>query len=187
MAVSFFGDGATNEGVLFESLNFAALKKLPLLFVCENNLYSTHMPVRECRPDVKISEIGKSLGVKSFQVDGNKVLDVYKAGKEAIDECRSGRGPVFMECLTYRLRGHVGPDDNIQGTHTDIRPEEEVAAWRRKDPITLFESYLAGKGIPAAVLAGIREEAETEVAGAHRFARESLQPEGKELSRYVYG
>ena len=83
----------------------------------------------------------------SHQVDGNDVLEVYEAAKRAIDQCREGNGPVFIECLTYRFRGHVGPDDNIQGTHTDIRPREEMEAWLKKDPICRLErQILAGRG-----------------------------------------
>jgi pyruvate dehydrogenase E1 component alpha subunit len=126
VCVSFFGDGASGEGVLYESLNFAALKQLPMVFVCENNLYSTHMPIRKCRPNNDIHKIADPFDIKSFVVDGNNVLEVYEAALKAVDLCRQGNGPVFMECKTYRLRGHVGPDDNIQGTHTDIRPAGSV-------------------------------------------------------------
>ncbi len=138
VTVSFFGDGATGEGVLYESLNFAALKKLPIIFACENNLYATHMPIRECRVNQPISKIAEPLGIKTYCVDGNDVLQVYDAGLQAVETCRSGEGPVFMEFMTYRLRGHVGPDDNIQGFHTDIRPKDEIAMWQQKDPIMKF-------------------------------------------------
>jgi TPP-dependent pyruvate/acetoin dehydrogenase alpha subunit len=187
VAVSFFGDGAAGEGVLYECLNFAALKKLPMVFVCENNFYSTHLPIRECRVDSNIYKIGAPFCIESSQVDGNDVLAVYEAGKKAVDRCRRGEGPAFIECLTYRFRGHVGPDDNIQGTHTDIRPTEEVESWLRKDPIKRFEEYLlSNKLFEEQTLRNIRHEVEVEVTEAHRFAKNSACPEGNVLARYVF-
>ena len=187
VTVSFFGDGATGEGVLFESLNFAALKKLPIIFICENNLYSTHLPVAEHRPDRKISDIGKSFGIQSFRVDGNDVLKVYEAARKAVNECRKGKGPVFIELLTYRLRGHVGPSDNIQGNHTDIRPKEEVERWKRRDPIKRFKTYLIKNRIfDRKDLEKIDREIAEEVKAAHEFAKQSPYPDPKELTKYVF-
>jgi len=187
VAVSFFGDGAAGEGVLYECLNFASIKKLPMVFVCENNFYSTHMPIRECRVDKNIYKVGIPFCVESSQVDGNDVLAVYEASKKAVDQCRRGEGPAFIECLTYRFRGHVGPDDNIQGTRMDIRPKEEVESWLQKDPIKRFEEYLLiNKIIEEQTLHNIRREAEVEVAEAHRFAKNSACPEGDALARYVF-
>jgi len=187
VAVSFFGDGATGEGVLYESINFASLHCLPLLFVCENNLYSTHLPIHECRPDGNISQIGRVYGIPTFRINGNRVLTVFETAQKAVTICRQRRGPVFMECLTYRLRGHVGPDDNIQGAHTDIRPPEEIARWRKKDPIPQFARVLLRLKIAErAELNHIRWEAEEEVRLAHEFARASSYPNEKELSRYVF-
>jgi len=161
IAVTFFGDGAAGEGVLYESMNFASLKKLPLIFACENNFYATHLPIRECRKTSEIYRIAEPFCIKTVVVDGNDVLAVYEAGKEAVEQCRSGKGPIFMEFLTYRFRGHVGPDDNIQGSHTDIRPKEEVEEWLRRDPILLFEEYLLdNKLFDIAALENIRKEAE---------------------------
>ena len=187
VAVTFFGDGATGEGVLYESLNFASLKKLPIIFACENNYYATHMPIDECRPNRNISKIAEPFGMKSVVVDGNDVLAVYEAGQEAIQQCRSGNGPVFMEFLTYRFRGHVGPDDNIQGCHTDIRPAEEINEWLLRDPITLLEKYLLENGLmDAGSLDRIRKETEQDVSEAFAFARNSPKPRQEELTAYVY-
>jgi pyruvate dehydrogenase E1 component alpha subunit len=187
VAVSFLGDGATGEGVFYESLNFAALRSLPIIFVCENNLYATHMPIRACRPRVSIHKIAIPFGIDGRRVDGNDVLAVYEAASAAADRCRKGGGPSFIECMTYRLRGHVGPDDNIQGTHTDIRPRAEVARWRKRDPIPRFERLLlrtrmANRGL----LDRIGRQAGQEVEAAHRFAREAPLPRGEELKRYVF-
>lgn len=187
VTVSFFGDGATGEGVLYESMNFAALKKLPIIFVCENNFYATHMPVHECRINNNINKIAEPFCIESSAIDGNDVLTVYETGGEAVDKCRRGEGPVFIECLTYRFRGHVGPDDNIQGSHTDIRPKVEVEQWLHKDPIVLFEKYLLeNKLIAKTELETIREQAQDEVRLAHCFAKESQSPDIKELTKYVF-
>lgn len=186
VSVSFFGDGAAGEGVLYESLNFAALKKLPILFVCENNLYSTHLPIKECRPDIPIFHVAEPFGISSSRVNGNDVLKVYETAKKAIGLCRNGNGPAFIECLTYRLRGHVGPDDNIQGTHADIRPKEELNIWKRKDPIKSFRVYLTKNGmVRREELETIEEEAQKEVIDAHAFAKNSPYPKGSELTKYV--
>ena len=187
VTVSFFGDGATNEGVLFESLNFASLKKLPILFVCENNFYVTHMPISECRPDRNITDIADSFGIQSACVDGNDVLAVFEIANKAVEDCRNGHGPFFIEALTYRLRGHVGPDDNIQGTHTDIRPPEEVEMWKEKDPILNFERRLLDEVMVSEnELAEIKEDIIHEVKAAHLFAKDRPYPDESELDAYVF-
>lgn len=187
IVVSFFGDGATGEGVLYESLSFAALKKLPIIFACENNLYSTHLPIRECRPSNDIFKVGTPFCVESHRVDGNDVLQVYEAAKKAAGQCRKGQGPVFLEFMTYRYRGHVGPDDNIQGTHTDIRPVEEIEKWRRKDPIKKFERFLAKNSVlNSGDFQIIKKQREKEVLDAHTFAHNSPYPEKGELTKYVF-
>ena len=185
--MSFFGDGATNEGVLFESLNFAALKKLPIIFVCENNFYTTHMPIAECRPDRNITAIADSFGIQNACVDGNDVLSVFEIANKAVEDCRNGQGPFFIEALTYRLRGHVGPDDNIQGTHTDIRPPEEVEMWKKKDPVLNFEKLLIKEGVLSEFeLSEIKEDIIHEVEMAHLFAKDCPYPDESELDAYVF-
>jgi TPP-dependent pyruvate/acetoin dehydrogenase alpha subunit len=187
VVVSFFGDGATGEGVLYESLNFAALKKLPLIFACENNFYSTHLTLKECRHETDISKIGYSFGVPSYKVDGNDVLAVYKTVKSAVSACRKGKGPVFIEFSTYRLRGHVGPDDNIQGSHRDIRPAKEIAQWRKKDPIVRMEKILLkNKMYSKREIDTIKSDILKEVQAAHRFAKESSFPKPENLKKYVF-
>lgn len=187
VTVSFFGDGACGEGTLYESLNFASLKKLPIVFVCENNLYSTHLPIDECRPNRFIFKTGMPFGVYSKRVAGNEVLKVYEAAIEAVEFCRKGRGPVFLECLTYRLRGHVGPDDNVQGCHMDIRPEKEVAEWKRKDPINRFRRYiLRNKVATKGDLERIDKKIRAEVERTHEFAKCSNYPVPEEIGKYVF-
>jgi TPP-dependent pyruvate/acetoin dehydrogenase alpha subunit len=187
VTVSFFGDGATNEGVLFESLNFASLKKLPIIFVCENNYYVTHMPISECRPNLNITAIADSFGIQNACVDGNDVLSVFEIANKAVEDCRNGQGPFFIEALTYRLRGHVGPDDNIQGTHTDIRPPEEVEMWKKKDPILNFEKLLMKEGVLSEFeLSEIKEDLIHEIEIAHLFAKDCPYPDEGELDAYVF-
>lgn len=186
VVASFFGDGATGEGVLYESLNLAALLRLPVLFVCENNHYSTHMPLSECRSKDNIVQTGMPFGVRSVRLDGNDVVAVFREAQKAVALCRAGKGPVFFECVTYRLRGHVGPDDMVQGAHTDIRPPAEVERWKRKDPLLLFEKKLREKGVPRAVIQEIQKAAQTEVSQAHEFARDSPLPPPEELTQGVF-
>jgi len=187
VCVSFFGDGATGEGVLYESLNFAALKKLPIIFACENNLYSTHLPINEIRTNPEIFNIADPFKIKKYRIDGNNVLDVYEAALEAVEYCKQGNGPVFMEFLTYRFRGHVGPDDNIQGSHTDIRPKHEVESWLRKDPIALFENFLINNKMACEDdFNKINHDVTKEVAEAHRFSDESNKPKKEDLCNYVF-
>ena len=187
VAVSFFGDGATGEGTLYESLNFAALKKLPIIFVCENNLYSTHLPVKEIRPERPIFEIAKPFGIAGSQIDGNDVLAVFKESQKAVELCRQGKGPFFIECLTYRMRGHVGPSDNIQGTHTDIRPKKEVEEWKKKDPIKRLEKILLeDKILTEKELEEIEEKIKKELSEAYKLADEDVRPCSEDISEYVF-
>lgn len=187
LAVSFFGDGATGEGVLYESLNFASLKKLPIIFACENNFYSTHLPIDEIRTNRNIHKIAEPYGITNFRVEGNNLFDVLDVSEKAIEICRSGNGPVFIEFLTYRQRGHVGPDDNVQGTHTDIRPKLEIEEWFKKDPITGFEQKVIGDRIfNDSELQIIKKEVIDEVALANKKAVSGNKPQKEELFDYVY-
>lgn len=187
VALAFFGDGATGEGVLSETMNFAGLKKLPLIMVCENNLYSTHMAIQEIRHKPDIHDIAPPLGVSARQVDGNDVLACHDAGKWAVDLCRDGGGPVFLEFMTYRQRGHVGPDDNIQGSHTDIRPKAEIEDWFRRDPIKGFETYLTKNNIFSSQdLDAIRQEIGARVREAHAKARAAAFPSATEVNDHVF-
>ncbi|MCK4781652.1 thiamine pyrophosphate-dependent dehydrogenase E1 component subunit alpha [Candidatus Parcubacteria bacterium] len=187
VSVSFFGDGATGEGVLYESLNFAALKKLPVIFICENNFYSTHLHIRECRPPAPIYKIAQPFGISSIQVDGNDVLKIFKIAEKAVRLCRQGKGPFFIEFLTYRLRGHVGPDDNIQGSRADIRPAKEVEEWKRKDPVKRFEKFiLENKILEETKIQEIKKQIQDEVKQAHNFAKQSPNPLKEQVNKYVF-
>lgn len=187
IAVCFFGDGATGEGVLYECLNFAALKKLPILFVCENNLYSTHLPISECRPGEEIYHIAEPFGIDSKRIDGNDIITVYETAGTMIENCRRGNGPAFLECLTYRRRGHVGPNDNIQGKGTDIRPKDEVKQWFKQDPLDIAKKLLLNNNISNTLeLNKIEKTVKTEVKDALQFAVESPYPPESEVCEYVF-
>jgi pyruvate dehydrogenase E1 component alpha subunit len=187
VVISFFGDGAAGEGVLYESLNLAGLKKLPIIFVCENNLYSTHLPIKECRARNNIFKTGDVFCVPGVRVDGNDVLKVYEAANRLVKICRKERRPALLECMTYRLRGHVGPDDNVQGSHTDIRPKEELLEWVKKDPVKRLETYLLkNEVVTLKSLKKVNDELGKEVKAAHDFARNNPFPKKAELGRYVF-
>src|SRR5438552_11045042 len=145
MAVSFFGDGAVEEGIFHECLNFAAVKKVPVLFVCENNLYSTHTALEVRQPvSVQIYERVRSYTVPSKQVDGNDVFAVYQAAQEAVEWCRNGNGPFFLECMTYRWREHVGP---LWDYDKGYRSKAEVDEWIARCPIQRATNRLLSRGV----------------------------------------
>ena len=187
VAVSYFGDGAAGEGVLSEALNFASINNLPLLFICENNFYATHMNINDTRKKDSIYEIAFPYGIESVREDGNNVLNVYETSRKAIDKCRKGEGPYFIEYTTYRFRGHVGPDDNIQGTHTDIRPQEEVDQWKKRDPIVIFRRYLLNEyNVQKEVLETIDDKIRSKVESAHEKVKNSKTPNIREIKKYVF-
>ncbi len=139
----FLGDGSTEEGVFFESINFAALKDLPILFICENNLYSVYSPLRVRQPKGrKISKVVESMGIKSQHVDGYDVKKTYEILRKAFKTIRANSKPIFVELDTYRWREHCGPnyDNNI-----GYRSEYEFKKWREKDPINLLEMDILKK------------------------------------------
>jgi acetoin:2,6-dichlorophenolindophenol oxidoreductase subunit alpha len=187
VVVSFFGDGATGEGVLYEAMNFAAVKGLAIIFACENNLYSTHMPISEIRVGTPIVQVASPFEIPAYTVDGNDLVAVYESAVDIVAACRAGGGPAFVEYLTYRMRGHVGPNDNIQGTQTDIRPAREIDDWRARDPIARFQAFALETGaLTARELSQALEAVGREVRDAHRFASTSPRPDETEIDRYVF-
>ena len=141
ITVSYFGDGAIEEGAFYESVNFAVLKSLPVLFICENNFYSVYSPlsVRQAK-NRSISGFVKAFGLPSIEVDGNDVELVYEAIVTAVESIKSGKGPVFIEFKTYRHREHCGPsfDDDL-----NYRPQQEIEEWKQKDPLVMSRAKLA--------------------------------------------
>ena len=171
----FHGDAAVEAGVFFESVNFAVLKQLPVLFICENNLYSVYSPLSVRQPAGRsISKMVAGLGIAVDAGDGNKVCEVYALVSQAIDSIRREGGPRFLEFSTYRWLEHCGPNyDNDIG----YRSEAEFEQWKTRDPIVQFEASLYGRGIlTAAASAEMQNEIEDEVNAAFRFAQASPFP-----------
>ncbi len=139
----FFGDAATETGVFYESLNFAAIHKLPVVMVCENNFYSVMTSLRDRRPaGIEIYEIAKSFGIFSSQGDGNDLDEVFQLSGDAIEHARSGKGPAFIEFKTYRFVEHCGP---FPDDHLNYRPENELENWKMRDPVQLYKERLLNK------------------------------------------
>jgi len=180
VAVSFFGDGATNEGVFYESLNFASLKKLPVVFICENNFYSTHLPIAETLADTNIAKKAEGFGLPGIQVDGNDVIKVYQTAKKAVERARQGKGPTLIECQTYRWRGHVGASDDLDKR---LRSKKELDSWMEKCPIKRLEKILKIKDLEKEK---ISKKIEKEIQGATIFAKKSRYPRKKELLKEVF-
>lgn len=185
VSVVFHGDGVPEEGSWHESANFSAVRRLPIVFVCENNLYCTHMPLPKRRVYDNFPEMAKAHGFRYIaQVDGNDVLAVAQAGKEAIEAARNGEGPSFVECRTYRWRGHVGPNFDVD---MGIRSQEEIDFWKNRCPIATYSQYLLTKGLlKSEQWQMIQDEVAVEVDNAVEFARQSPFPSVTTLTDYVF-
>ena len=172
LAVAFFGDGATNIGAFHESLNLAAVWRLPVLFVCENNLYMEYTPIGAVtavsRP---AADRASAYGLEPLVVDGNDVEAVYDIAARTIERARAGEGPSLVEAVTYRHGGHSRADP---GTY---RPEDEVKAWMARDPIPAHRARLLKAGVPEEELERMEEQVKAEVAAAEKAAREAPEPD----------
>lgn len=183
VSVAFFGDGALEEGTCQESLNLAAHRKLPVIFVCENNFYSSHLALLERRAEDMIPKTAEAHGMPGVRVDGNDVIEVYAAAAEAVQRSRDGEGPTLLECRTYRWRGHVGPAWDID---VGVQRKDELSEWLKKDPIVHLKEHLVQEGVRSEELEKISSDAQQEVEAAVAFARESPYPEEKELMYYIF-
>ena len=171
VTVAFFGDGTTNIGALHEAMNLAAIWRLPVIFVCENNLYGEYSPLRATTPVERLADRAGAYAMQASTIDGNDVLEVRAAGEEAIARARAGDGPTFIEALTYRQRGHSRSDPGA------YRPEGELDRWLERDPIVLFESELGSRGVAdARELAGVRAEVEAATAAMSLDVRDWQAP-----------
>ena len=179
-----FGDGATEEGVFHESMNFASLKKLPVVFVCENNFYATysHQSARQCADN--IYKRAEAYNMPGFRIDGNDVLEMHEASRSAMERARRGEGPTLLECRTYRWLEHVGPS---RDTHLGYRSEEEVKEWMARCPIKTFEDSLLKEGVLSSEkIKMLNEELKKEIEEAVVFAQKSAFPPVGELGKWVY-
>ena len=142
VVMAYFGDGATSEGDFHEAMNFAGVWHVPIVFLCQNNQWAISVPLKKQTHSRTIAQKALAYGFPGLQVDGNDVLAVYAASREAVERARAGEGPTLIECVTYRLGVHTTADDP-----TKYRSEEEVKAWERKDPLTRFTRYLEKKNL----------------------------------------
>ena len=184
VSVVFFGDGVVDEGVFHESMNFAALKKLPVIFVCENNFFATHLHISERRASDNIVKIADIYGMTGVRVDGNNVVEVYYAAVEAIARARGGEGPTLLECRTYRWRGHVGPKWDLD---VGLRRKQELPEWLAKDPIARLKKLLLDDGaVSQEGLERVSGDVEQEVEDSIMRARQAPLPREEELMHYVF-
>jgi 2-oxoisovalerate dehydrogenase E1 component len=182
VSVAYFGDGASNNGAFHEGVNMAAIWDLPVLFVCENNLYATEVPFAAVSRTGDVAARGASYGIPGIAVDGNDVIAVYEAAGEAVRRARAGEGPTLLECRTYRTRAHSeGMRD------AGYRTRDEVAAWLDRCPIkTLRERLLASGRADDATFDRIESEIAAVVADAHTFALNSPYPDGATAAEHIY-
>jgi len=183
VSVTFFGDGASNEGAFHEAANMAALYKLPVIFVCENNGYGEYTAQANHQAIVDVADRAAGYGMPGVIVDGMDAVAVHEAAGMAIARARHGDGPTLLECKTYRFYDHVG----VRGMVLSYRTDEEVAEWQQRDPIKLFESRLAAQNIlsPEAARA-VHDQVKADVEAAVAFAESSPMPDPATLLEDVY-
>src|SRR5881296_2684913 len=158
VVMAYFGDGATSEGDFHEALNFAGVWHVPVVFVCQNNQWAISVPLKKQTHSKTIAQKALAYGLPGIQVDGNDVLAVYAAAREAVDRARAGEGPTLIECVTYRLGFHTTADDPSK-----YRSEEEVTMWEKKDPLTRFRAYLEKRNL---LESDIESRVDEEIAAA---------------------
>ncbi len=180
VALTFFGDGATNQGTFHEALNMASLWKLPCVFFCENNQYAEMTPTAKEVSVERLADRGCASGVPGVVLDGNDVDAVFDATRLAVERARQGEGPTLVEAVTYRLTGHMFGDTQ------PYRSRDEVENWRAKDPLAVARQRLHKQGVPAETIARVDAEVEAEIQAALSFARSSPEPQETEATAYVY-
>ncbi len=182
VGVAFFGDGAVNNGAFHEGLNMAAIWNLPVLFVCENNMYATEVPFAYATKNQDVAERARTYGMAAVGVDGNDVLAVYQAAEEAVTRARSGDGPTLIECKTYRTRAHAeGMRD------AGYRTLEEIESWKQRDPIICFKDKLISAGIAAEEeVVPIDVEIKSIANDAIEFAKSSPYPDPATVMDHIF-
>jgi TPP-dependent pyruvate/acetoin dehydrogenase alpha subunit len=180
VTLAFFGDGASNNGTFHESLNMAAAWKLPVVYLCENNEYGYTVNIHTVINTADISVRAKGYDIPGKTVDGNDVLAVYEAVKEAVDHARAGHGPSLIECQTYRMRGHS------EGDPATYRSKEVTEAWKEKDPIKRYQQFLLEAGVSQAEIGAVDRVTTAEIEAACNFAMNSPYPDVSEMTLDVY-
>lgn len=184
VSVAFLGDAALEEGAFYESANFASLHKLPVLFACEDNLYScyTHLDARQ--PQRSLMELSRSHGMRGWEVDGNDVSAVFGVAREAVEHARTGNGPAFLLMHTYRWLEHCGPNND---DHLDYRPEDEYTSWRERCPLVVSGARLRERGLlDDSEEAAMRAEIAATIEAAFEAASNASLPEPASAADHVY-
>ncbi|NQT72561.1 MAG: thiamine pyrophosphate-dependent dehydrogenase E1 component subunit alpha [Chloroflexi bacterium] len=183
VSVAFLGDAATEEGIVFESISFAVLKQLPVIFVCENNFYAVYTPLNKRQSHDDIYRHFEGLSIPCFRVDGNNVLETYSIAQEAIERARSGDGPSFLECRTYRMTDHHGGESGVE---VGYRTQAEVDHWSAKCPVECYERFLIEKRVLSFEdVKVVGDQIDSEIESAFEYARSSPLPDGDGVLRYV--
>jgi TPP-dependent pyruvate/acetoin dehydrogenase alpha subunit len=186
VALTWIGDGSVNAGPTHEALNFAAVQRLPVVFIVQNNQVALGTPVTAHRLPGDFRDLHKAYGCAGWSFDGNNVLDAYAATRLAADQCRQGHGPVILDAETFRMGGHATHDEQ-EARH--VLPAELFAYWGARDPIGLYEEWLKGRGIGAERLEAVEQQVSDEVerAAAEALARRATRtPVGDSALRGVY-
>ena len=183
VSVAFLGDGAVEEGHCHETMNLAALYRLPVIFVCENNLYASHMGLLERRAQDNIVDVAVAHGMPGHQIDGNDAIAVSEVSRDLIERARRGDGPALLECRTFRWRGHVGPSWDMD---VGVRRKDELEEWLPRDPVARLHGWLTAEGCAPESLDQILAEARREVEDAVAFARASPFPDPSDVTRHVF-
>ena len=184
VVISYVGDGATEEGAFHEALNFAGTKKLPILFVCENNLYSVHSPKYVRQPDRKIVDLASAHGRLGLSGDGNDAEEVYRLAAHAVARARASQGGAIIELATYRWAEHCGPNDD---TNLGYRSETELLEWKARDPLLLARRRLTADGLFDETQERLAEKRiAEEIDEAVRYAKESPFPPASELHAHLF-
>ena len=182
VSVGFFGDGAVNNGAFHEGLNLAAIWQLPVIFVCENNMYATEVPFAYATRNTDVASRGPAYGLPSAGVDGNDVLAVYAVAQEAVARARAGGGPTLIECRTYRTRSHAEGMRDV-----GYRTRDEVEAWKARDPIQCLKDQMLSEGLaPAGDFEAIEAEVQAQVEEAAEFAKNSPWPDPGTAVQHIY-
>ena len=179
VAACFFGDGASNEGTFHESLNIASAWKLPVVYVCENNLYGEFTAGRDVTSVKDIADRARGHDMPGVVVNGNDVVEVYEATCEAVDRARKGDGPTLLECKTYRWEGHVVGEEAFLGKRS-YRPADEIEAWKKRCPLMSFEQRFVPGSFGAEELEAVRTEVGRRIDEAVQFALDSPLPAPEE-------
>jgi TPP-dependent pyruvate/acetoin dehydrogenase alpha subunit len=180
VTLAFFGDGASNQGTFHESINMAAAWKLPVVYLCENNEYGISVNIHTVTNTANLSVRAKGYDIPGKTVDGNDVLAVYEAVKEAVEYARAGQGPSFIECKTYRMVGHWESDPD------NYRPKEITEAWEDKDPIKRYRHFLLTADVSQAEMDTIDQATTAEIEAAYVFAMNSPYPDVSETTLGLY-